>query len=100
MICRPGSKLKFYILSKENAQEVLSALGYGNNDSKAVEDGRYGIVTNEGIEFGYATSTLKYPIATIKFGKYVIPKNEYGDIGIIDEDDFYDLYEIVESKEG
>ena len=25
----------------------------------------------------------------IKFGKYVIPENEYGDIGIIDEDDLY-----------
>ena len=91
--------MKCYILSKINAQEVLCALGYSNNGSHVVEDGQYGVVTNEGIEFGYATHTFKYPIATIKFGKYVIPENEYGDIGIIDEDDFYDLYEIVESKE-
>lgn len=90
--CRRKEQIPFFRLNKENAEDCLNAMGFGIKKCEETrdKDGRYGIVTDNSIKFGFENHMR----AEWKFGKYIV-KDEDGSWEELHEEYFNENYEVI-----
>lgn len=91
--CRYSESMEFYRITPDNAEQVLDAIGFGRNrclETNSI-DGRYGNISQNGIEFGFAKSMHGF----YKFGNYIVYDDE--DIGwrYLSDGEFNESYTII-----
>lgn len=93
--CRLKEEIQYFYLTKESAQDCLEAMGFGKEICKLTEklDGRYGRVTENGIEFGFKNRMN----AKWRFGKYVVEDLNESSWQLLNKEDFFDLYEPIKA---
>lgn len=94
--CEFKEPMKYYIISADNADEILDVIGFGKNKCKQTykEDKRYGRVEYDHIAFGFEgkISTRYF------FGRYIVFDPNYPPYTwrYLTEQEFLEDYKIVE----
>lgn len=94
--CKHSDNMEFYKITPENAKKVLDIIGFGETKCLKTrdDDGRYGEISQKGIEFGFKSSMYGF----YAFGSYIVNDPYYFEAGWrhMSSEEFDDAYIIVD----